>query len=301
MPNFEALAGYPVERFSRSSGRFEAVNAWVCNWADRYEIAREVLGLNNAFSSAYAYRWQSFPLAIADDLEMSVFSSELAPTLPGEALDQIQSYAAEMACVIRVTFRVPEGAPSVPGGSGAEAEPPVPFLSPEVVQAAAPGYLTFDMDWSSQFLEVPGRGMEWSDNTALAVPEDVKGAIIVPTGQVNYTYHAVAKPPWGSIRTLVGSVNSNTDIGSWEAGTMLYMGARTSVELSLDPEAPRIWKLAYTFAIRRIVVDGSVYGWNHFFRPGDGWKTLRYKDGNPLYPSVDFKPLFKFDQPGAES
>lgn len=171
--------------------------------------------------------------------------------------------------------------------------------------------LTHHWSIGGEYISLNSNGFQWSDGYLVA--GDTGISAIIPTIEHSITWPMVESPPFAAIRTRLGTVNSNTmtfRTGVISPETLLFLGAE--LQRDILATGPLAWQVTYRFSERNVTPasdDGStVGGWNHFYRsdsPADfpvaGGKTGFYRlkvrtgrtgAGNPIFPLLDFSPLF---------
>jgi hypothetical protein len=146
--------------------------------------------------------------------------------------------------------------------------------------------LTYSADLAAEYVSVPGRVWEWSDDGA-KLPADENPQVLLPTGSYTLKWERVARPPWDAIRALRGKVNDAEFYGA-AAGKLLFLGAKATRQFELLSEV-NLWTIEYAFAERS-------HEWNEFYKQGAGFTAIRDRDDNDLQPYAegDFGGLFVF-------
>lgn len=157
-----------------------------------------------------------------------------------------------------------------------------------------------------QFMTVDSAGLAWGDGAPLGVDEAWAG-FVIPTIEHMITWEQVRKPPFSTIRSLIGSVNSGSlefTTGVIPPETLLFMGGELQRDVLSDGAAG--WRVQYRFSERPVPLPGkakstsltddvtyqaysdtiggvstadaiAVGGWNHFFRPTSRYRATGYK------------------------
>lgn len=132
--------------------------------------------------------------------------------------------------------------------------------------------------------------------------EDVRVAKIVPMIEQSLSFEYVPDPPFTTIAATIGMVNSTNDLFGAQPETLLFLGADANRRLT--PQGEDAWKLEYRFSQRIIKgriagalllgYEDDAIGWNHFFHQGDKhWEKIETPDGDNVYETADFGPLFQ--------
>jgi len=161
-------------------------------------------------------------------------------------------------------------------------------------------HLTHTRTATAEMMTLPGHGFTWQNAAGDAVGDDIDTGIIIPTITHQWTWHYVIDPPWTNLRKYLGSVNKEgTPYNNAKAETLLFAGYSANKEFNADGDT--LWELGLTFIEKYIdltpdVPGGTIYGWNHFWRPNADppWQKL----WNPttgtdqVYPQGNFNNLF---------
>lgn len=169
---------------------------------------------------------------------------------------------------------------------------------------------TTDVSIGSEFLRMPGYRMQWiNDPSGDPVPaaqrdvveEDIDLGKLIPTLEYSITWHHAASLDLATIIDKIGHVNSTNDvIADADDETVLYLGA--SANRTTTWKGTSTWRITHRFSEKRQTHAGSVYGWNHFWRPGDdeatpaivaGFYEVQTPEGNPIFPATTFIELFQ--------
>jgi len=165
---------------------------------------------------------------------------------------------------------------------------------------------------------IPKTQLTWATDGKPVIGEDVEDSLYLVESEHVVTWHNVPNPPWSAIANCEGCINAN----EWRipgtpqyvfAGTMLFMGATTSLKLDLNSSNNKR-SLEYSFRSRHWRVGqlgsgnvkntagsypGTVYGWQYIIRPdaADGIKLDRpvRPNGSYLYSTANFATLFQFE------
>jgi len=158
-------------------------------------------------------------------------------------------------------------------------------------QGILPGtLLTYSQDLGSELLAVPGTSWQWASD-AKQVKADLNVGVLVGVGQHIFLWERVARPPWETIRSHRGKVNS-VDFPlpgtTAEPESLLFLGAQAERKFEFLGNAS-LWDIEYHFAEKSA-------GWNKFFRAGQGFQKIEQKDnpGQLPYDTADLTQLFQF-------
>lgn len=137
---------------------------------------------------------------------------------------------------------------------------------------------------------------KWSDNASIAVDPELTGIKRIPVTVHHVTWNRVVGPPWSTISTMQGKVNSDSFLGC-AAGTLLFEGAVGNKlyhkgDSVGDLPSAFTWQLLYVFREKSVKYGGEIFGWNHFYRSDPvGWLPLVHQE-KMLYEAADFDLLF---------
>lgn len=172
---------------------------------------------------------------------------------------------------------------------------------------------THQMSIGGEAMILPIGAFGWEfDNPPLlpfkpAQTEDVRVSKIIPMIEHSLSFEYVPHPPFTTIAAMIGTVNSATLLFNAQPETLLFLGADATRRVT--PQGTEAWKLEYRFS-QKIVkgrVAGDIYegyeavaiGWNHFFHPGYmRWDKLQTTDGDNVYKTANFAPLFQAEGGG---
>ncbi|HEY1065906.1 MAG TPA: hypothetical protein VGE52_07345 [Pirellulales bacterium] len=275
---FQEVAGSPRERFDESG--VVATRILLCAWEDRTSLVRSLMGSRSPLAPALPSAYPGFPLCYVESVVVEPWSADLAPDSGEASLDAVNSYSANPAAKLTVTYRTKPYSSRKPRTN-----------LPDVPEGT---FLSYQMRFSAQYIALPARQLRWSDAASISVPEDRPGSLVVPVAIHRLTWHKVSRPPWDAIRAATGRVNDSFFLGA--AGeTLLFEGMDADAEFEVDPDEPVTWRLTMTFRERAVKQGSSAFGWNHAYRESPaGWQRLKTSDGNALYSSADFAALFQF-------
>ena len=229
-------------------------------WADWQNFAQEVIGTYRVVGTVVQY---VTPLPFPGQANLLPDSISIRPQMPDAPLGTTSvtlgsvhnEYTNAIVTVGYKTqwFNPPSGSPlgssvTLPNGT----------------------WVTLEGSLGGEMLTIPGRMFQWT-GTAVNLPDDVNPGIFVPSGNFTLTWHRVLLPPWSTMRSLRGKVNSASFLGA-AAETILYTGATYSREFLINDDGGT-WKISYSFAeSSKQLVGGGVGGWNHFWKDVNGKK-----------------------------
>jgi hypothetical protein len=251
----EELDDSPQE--SWQDGRFTATRRFVCAWADRRTLTRELLG-------GYAFRSVTYPgvsAAPVRSVNVRPFHRRVQTPM-SDPNTEVNGYERALVEVVY----------------GTDNEDP----QAETTERFEP---------SAEFIGLKTQGLRWGapDGPALE-PTEAPGKLVVLTDWV-YRVRRLSRLP-EAITDLVGRVNeaavySQALDRNFEAGTLLYNAY--SIEQENYPEGPSTRSVEMRFTYKP-------QGWNRFWRgdlQGGAWAEVFTEQGHPLraYPSGNFAEL----------
>lgn len=171
---------------------------------------------------------------------------------------------------------------------------------------------THRLSIGGEMLVIPTRAFGWfQEQNGDFVPiqsEDVRVGKVLPTIEHSLSFEYVPDPPFETMASMIGTVNSTADLFSAQGGTLLFLGADANRRVT--PQGADAWKLEYRFSQRYIKgrtpneeqvtgFDSSVITWNEFYNPARGWwDVIQTEDTDKVYAYSDFANLFRAE--GAE-
>jgi len=273
---FKELGGSPVESYT--SNGFTARREFLIAWEDRDAFAAEILGQAAQYGAAPSLHYPGKTSVFATSVRFEPFDpdnpdAKALTDLVGGLNSYSQSFAKATVAYRTLTLR------DRPDGPDAESDT----------------QLTYRMQYDVEDLPITARGWQWADNPAFLVPDDLELVKTVPVTDHLLTWHQVVRPPWDTIRSLQGKVNSGVFLGCPEA-TVLFRGATANKLFRSTFEAGAsdfCWEILYAFRERAIKFDGQVYGWNHAYRDDPpGWVELTH-GSDRMYDLADLAALFQ--------
>jgi hypothetical protein len=278
---FKELAGSPVETFSPEG--MKAQRRLLVAWENRLGMLAELLGDGQEFGGRSQAGYPDCPNVVVAQVRFEPWPP--SPDDQGAFDDvaaQLNSYSGRFVQIV-VDYELLDAA-------GSRADLP---------SVRSGTLLTYRMEFSGEYVALPGQALRWSSDSSLPVPPDAVPTVRVPVTKHVVTWHRVVNAPWAAIRRLTGTVNAAAFLGA-AAETVLFDGATAERRfLGLDSlkRAAFGWRIAYTFREKTIRIDGNTFGWNHAYRPlphaAPGWDKLRDEAGNNLYRTGDFSTLFQ--------
>lgn len=273
---FKELGGSPVESYT-SSG-FTAHREFLVAWEDRDAFAAEILGQAAEYGSEPSLHYPGKTSVFATNVRFEPFDPDNpdAKVLPSltEGLNSYSRSFAKATVVYRtLTLRDRVDGPDNESDT----------------------QLSYRMEYDVEYVEITPRGWKWADNPSLALPDDLELVKTVPVTDHLLTWRQVVRPPWETIRSLQGKVNSGEFLGCPEA-TVLFRGATANKLFRSSFEAGAsdfCWEILYAFRERAIKSDGQVYGWNHYYRDDPpGWAEPTH-GSDRMYDLADLATLFQ--------
>lgn len=177
-------------------------------------------------------------------------------------------------------------------------------------------WISYEADYGAEIMQTGWGWFHWYNETVgtndYKVGDNVHPGIVVPSIVHSLTWHNCIAPPWKTIRTTVGKVNSNTNMMGAAAGCLLFLGAqprqrfrfqggtKRSTTAGTESERP-YYDVTYRFAeqVKYNNSSSTPVGWNHLYKRtalsgSDHWVEIRDESNNPLHLSADFTELFKY-------
>jgi len=273
---FKELGGSPVENYT--SDGFQAERVFLIAWEDRDAFATEILGQAADYGATPSLNYPGKTAVFATSVRFEPFDPDNPdPQVLTDLAEGLNSYSHSFAKATVAYETLTEEDRS----DGPEAE--------------SGTQITYRMEYDAEELEITPRAWKWADNLSLAVPDDLELIKTVPVTDHLLTWHQVIRPPWDTIRSLQGKVNSGTFLGCPEA-TVLFRGATANklYRSSFEAGASEFcWEILYAFRERAIKFDGQVYGWNHYYRDDPpGWVELTH-GSDRMYDLADLATLFQ--------
>ena len=243
----------PLRESFSPEGGFEVERALKCDWDDRLDLARELLGHVQTVGGQTIYtqphRYPDFETAIADSVSIAPFGRNVSATSGSDPINDYES------AVLGVHYAVPEN--QDPTGQG---------LVTESIEGAA------------EFITVPHEDLHWDNGTgALLKADEAPGQLIKMLEWVFVLHHVTNIP--SEVFDLVGRCNS-TAITSVVLGkefgveTLLYNPPSLRREITTDGVGA--WELTFRFTWR----PGE---WNKFPRAGKSVMEHIYLSGGGIY------------------
>lgn len=265
------MAGFP--RFSGGSQGLTAVQQYKIAWADIDAFYLEL------FPAAVG-GFPSLPAKLSGSTTLFADSVEFVPLVgeddnPGGGSSQSYTYAKAT-----VNFKQ------------------IPYEQAQASDSAADGQIiTRKWNVSGEMLTLPSSALQWADNANAAVPEEVNGALIVPSLDIVVTLHRVTSTYFatllGNVFDQIGTIN-NAIFEDAPAYTLLLLGGDFEQVVSAN-EVSYQCELKFSYKGRETEVPGDAQqqGWNIFLDPANGkWHYLKKKDGNDIYKSSTFTDLY---------
>ena len=156
-------------------------------------------------------------------------------------------------------------------------------------------------NFSGQFLTMPAGSLVWPDKSLFNASQGV----YIPVQEFHIE--------WGRVRDLAtmdlgqyeNTINSQTFLG-YPIGCLLCETAQRQPDYVINSTDYTAWKTCVVFKGRKIPNPNYIpygdapqyYGWPYFYHNSatPGFELVTKSDGSPLFPSVDFTPMFNPDQ-----
>ena len=256
--DYAELQGSPTEDWS--GGGFTATRQLQVAWANRHELAKELLEGSG----------QKYGVSVGGiELPARAHRIGIQP-VPAKQLGEAEVAAYEFA-QLSVQYALPDGG-SMGSGSGSDTSRPISeSFEPSMM------YLTLDFEDFVWAADIP-------------IKEEEAPGKPMPGGHYVFTQHVVFGLPI-ELLTLMGKVNQGTvyapTLGLYFAPeTLLYMSPAMSRRLM--PDATEAWRVTISFSL-------NATGWNKFWRQETGaFSSLYTNNGANLYRNhelADFSPL----------
>jgi hypothetical protein len=150
--------------------------------------------------------------------------------------------------------------------------------------------LTRKFSVGGEVMTYPSASIRWVGEVTTISGDGISAGKILPSVDHSITFHRVVTPPYEDIRDLVGKVNES-EFEDVAEECLLFLGAEMSFVFTTTGQ--EMWTVDYKFQERLVQALGIQLGWNYFWREDLGiWAKLETKNGDPIYPSGDFTPLF---------
>lgn len=280
----------------------EIRKTYVCAWASRDDLVRELYGRKMSYDSGGIEVTQPHSISIADGNETTY---HWCINVDYKPFDESKGGTPE-----------PSARERIPTGQGVAT---YDYAEVAVIYDDGPWFMDESLDLGGEVIGIQGGKdvqLYWRSDHALVDKQTVRPLFIAPTGVYRVTFHALRYIP-DIVFTKRGHINSVevkavrmrtiTSQGSivrksFAAGTLLYNGAKLEeAYLPVGRKAKPITDFPYVRVELEFVVDE--HGFNSFFRPGIGasgtWDEFDLDVGgaspyNP-YPTHDLRELIGAD------
>lgn len=278
---FKELAGSPIETYGPAG--MTARRLLLCAWDDRQSVVERLLGDGYRYAGQSRAPYPDKPGVVAIRARCEPLTDDLVLQTFGDLTEGLNRYNGFAKVTVDYELLVPTERPDLP-----ETEPGT--------------FLGYRQDSAGERIRLPAHSLAWQDEPTVPVTSEAAPSVRIPMIVHHVTWHRVVRPPWETIRSGQGTVNSGTFLGA-PVGTVLLDGVTADREFlgfdSLD-KAELGWRIGYTFRERAVKVAGaSSPDWNHAYRsmPADdpAWDELADANGNRPYASSDFTDLFRFE------
>lgn len=282
---FEELERSPMIWISQGAARATRVFR-VPDWSQWQAFVRVLVGRWTAVGVSPVFvaplAFPGYPTMLVDEVQIEPFDA-MSPdgTVPVDLATTTNTYAQGARVTVQYKTLPQDG-----GGTGSD--PDRPDGTTLVVQ----------VNGGTELSSIPGRAWRWNTAGAPAVDPDQFTGILIPTADYNLTWGRVPIPPWETMRTMRGKVNSLPFLGA-PAGTLLFAGYQAR-RLFQFLEDGGFWEFDYVFREQANynAAGTQVRGWNYFYREqasgGEHYLKIVNEDGDPPYKEADFQDLFKF-------
>ncbi len=238
----------------------EATLHYLGPWPLRWEFVREMLGTTQDVGVPPEHVIQrTVPQVYPDN--PSLYASHFKIFPRGRSYESGSTIAYDK-CVVQIRFTNPDFDYESPDGS----------LDSLI-------YASEDLDFAADFQNLPASAFRFPSDNA---PVGTSLGRLIGTTEYRIVRHQVPYLPESMIESAVGHVNETTFRGR-PAGTLLFLGAKASRELTSD--GAKSWRIDYRFARRSVP-------WNMVMRPDSGaFEEPQDTSGNPVYPSFEMSGL----------
>jgi hypothetical protein len=159
-------------------------------------------------------------------------------------------------------------------------------------------YLKHSVSAGGEFLMLPPKNLE-GDTTGPIKDFHLPMMKVIPTIEHSLDWSYVLNPPWQSIRSQLGTVNSGTFayFNNAPPESVLFMSLTGEQQVLTDGARP--WSLSYKFSEKYFVDNGTICTWNHLYNPAKGgFERIRRKDPvsgslSDMYSQSNFISLFQ--------
>jgi hypothetical protein len=296
---FTELSGSPEEKWSMAG--FSATRKLLCVWEARNALIRELLGDNEEFAGATAASYPGRSDIRVTDVNVVPWEKSPDSEEFTDVANQMNTYTGQLA-------QLTVGYQWMIAGSGALPNPRSMDVEPDT-------FLTYNRKIGGEYVTLPGRHIQWSDDPDIPVPKDALPTLRIPITEHHFTWNRVTRPPETAMANVAGKINA-TKWAGYSAETMLFDGGTMKREFVGFPENDPVaggqgswgtWEVNYVF--RQKVMGnnfsnfneaiGEVFGWQHTWRvDGDfsGYGRLESPNGKGLYreaSNAELDALFK--------
>lgn len=177
-------------------------------------------------------------------------------------------------------------------------------------------WLSYEADYGAEIMQTGWGYFHWVGATSgtndYLVGENIHPGIVVPSIVHSITWNNCIAPPWKTIRTSVGKVNTNTTMFGAATGCLLFLGAqprqrfrfqggtRRSTQAGQESERP-YYDITYRFAeqCKYNASSSTPVGWNYLYKRTalsgtDHWVLVEDADSLNLHQYTNFENLFKY-------
>ena len=144
--------------------------------------------------------------------------------------------------------------------------------------------LEYLSDLAAEYATMPGRFWRWRSHPDQKLPDDIAPGLLIPCEDIHLRWSRVPLPPWGTIRSTRGLVNSGDFLGNAH-GTVLFLGAHVRRDFQVIDTG--LWQIDFHFKVKEP-------GWSYAFKRDAGWQIIEDETGTTPYEETDFSGLFAF-------
>jgi len=274
--NYAEIEGWPKEN-CRWNGK-EATRLLKCAWADRIQLARELVGYGqlSGFDIIYhrAHRYAPFKEIGDDAIALDVAIAPFAGSVPDPTSVKDAEYRY---AYLTVKYGIPD------------------YDLPTEGQT----YVTESLEPASEFLTLPHEKLFWQINPTKVPLESTEApAKIIRMLAWVYTLNDLSSLP-NEVYDLPGCVNKN-DVYSWSLKRWFAWETLLCSDPSLRREGTSKWSATFRFLYRNAGTFANPLGWNVFPRPSEAndqgqiaYSPVKTEDGDDvlIYTPTNFEGL----------
>jgi len=144
-------------------------------------------------------------------------------------------------------------------------------------------YIIRRTNYAIESLTIPGQGLKFTDGTKI----NEQMTILMPTQEITYTWVMTPKVPYSAINNCIGKVNQGVFDNRYEAETLLMVAP--DIEPYWHPaQEVVVWNITYKWIYRATE-------WNKFYRRSTNQfePVVGVASGTKPYETADFNTLFE--------